>query len=122
MSAVTQSEAERSPWCSICYHPLGTNDLETTLIHVLTEHPDHPDVTEFVDQLIVGQHCYKCVTWFYSDVRWSPTGVFMARPLCEECRETSRALENLMTERLTIREIVGRAWLEDSNDGDKDAE
>lgn len=115
-STVTEPETERSPWCSICYHSFGTDDPLTTLEHVLGEHPDHPTVTEFVDQLVVGQHCYKCVTWFYSDVRWSPSGVFMARPACEECREKSRALEKLMTERLTVREIVGRAWLEDNRE------
>jgi len=112
MSAVTQPESERSPWCSICYEPLGDDDPLRTFEHVLNEHPDHPDVVDFVDQLVVGQHCSKCGVWFYSDVRWSPSGVFMARPLCEECRQTSRALKNLTTERLTVREIVGRAWLE----------
>lgn len=110
MSVALPPEAERSPWCSICYDPLGTDDPARTLEHVLHQHPDHPDVTDFIESIEVGQHCAKCGQWFYSDVQWSPSGVFTARPYCQECRESSRALKRLMTERLTIREVLARGW------------
>lgn len=114
MSAATTSEAERSPWCSICYDPLGSEDAHRILEHVLDEHATHPDVQQFAREIEIGLHCAKCFSWYHSDLRVSENGWFKAKGFCPECREKNEAFRRSRATVVSDQDIIklGRLIIE----------
>lgn len=109
---MSQAETTSEPFCSLCYDPIDDDPL-AALEHVIREHADAPEFQEFVDEVVVGQYCARCGAWFRSGVEYSPSRVFLAPPYCSDCRESNRALKNLLTERILPRELIARAWIPD---------
>lgn len=118
MSAVTAPESEREPWCSICYHPLGSDDPLRTLSHVLNEHADHRDVQRFAREIEIGLHCAKCFSWYHSDLRVSRNGWFKAKGFCPDCRDENEAFRRSRATIVSERDVVkwGRLIIDGEND------
>lgn len=118
MSAVTAPESERSPWCSICYAPLRSDDPLRTLDHVLDQHATHPDVQQFAREIEIGLHCAKCFSWYYSDLRVSDNGWFKAKGFCPECREKNEAFRRSRATIVSDRDIIkwGRVITESNHE------